>query len=114
MTRLMLTTLSAMMPRPTAIHSGGTLVSAAVEAVSPFHDADASLASGAPHGRRGTSAFSGRAFVQGFWSSDWECNALDPRVFSTRCGDDVPRSPPARAFRRWRARRSGQATEANG
>jgi hypothetical protein len=31
-----------------AVHSDGALVSAAVEAVSPFDDADASLASGAP------------------------------------------------------------------
>jgi hypothetical protein len=31
-----------------AVHSDGALVSAAIEAVSPFDDADASLTSGAP------------------------------------------------------------------
>src|SRR5262245_46027897 len=45
----MLTTLSAMIPRPTQrCNADEALVSAAVEAMSAFDHADASLASGAP------------------------------------------------------------------
>jgi hypothetical protein len=58
-----------------AVHSDRALVSAAVEAVSPFDDADAPLASGAPFlAVAEPGAFSARACVQCFWSGGWECS----------------------------------------
>jgi hypothetical protein len=57
-----------------AVHSNGASVSAAIEAMSPFDDADASLASSAPFLAVAEPALSSaRACVQSFWSSDWEC-----------------------------------------
>src|SRR5580658_4126908 len=62
-----------------AVHSDGTLVSAAVEAVSPFDDADASLASGAPFLAVAEPALSLLALAfRAFGRAIGNANALDP------------------------------------
>ena len=62
-----------------AVHSDGALVSAAVEAVSSFDDADASLASGAPFLAVAESALSLLALAfRAFGRAIGNANALDP------------------------------------
>src|SRR5580692_10770356 len=62
-----------------AVHSDAALVSAAVEAVSPFDDADASLASGAPFLAIAEPALSLLALAfRAFGRAIGNANALDP------------------------------------
>ena len=108
MARLMLTTLSAMTPRPTQRSiPTGALVSAAIEAVSPFDDADASLTSGAPFLAVAESALFLLALAfSAFGRAVGNANALDTLRL---CGGFIPGGIECgvRYYQTWRASQQG-------